>query len=295
MLSEPKDEIKSDLWIEEKHRVQTALRFRVGETLFRGKSSFQEVAVVHTVPLGRMLLNDGLVMCTEKDEFVYHEMIAHVPLFTHPDPQNVLVIGGGDGGTVREVLRHKSVRKCRLVEIDKMVVDACVKFLPSISKALKDRRAHVTIADGVKFVATTKERFDVVLVDSTDPIGPAAPLFGKKFYSDVRRVLKSGGVVVSQGESPYYEAHAQGSLLGILAAVFKKAHVYNFSNLSYPGGLWSFAYASDELCPVRDFSPERVRRSKLDFQYYNDDLHAACFQLPQFQRKALGKRLTCCR
>jgi len=237
MISPPKDDIKSDLWIEEKHRVQTALRFRVNATLFRGKSPFQEVAVVDTVPLGRMLLNDGLVMCTDKDEFVYHEMIAHVPLFVHPDPKRVLVIGGGDGGTVREVLRHRSVKVCRLVEIDKMVVDACRKFMPSVSKALGDRRAKVTIADGVRFVATTNERFDVVIVDSTDPIGPAAPLFGRKFYSNVRRVLNPGGIVVSQGESPFYEAESQNSLVGILASVFNRTHVYNFSNLSYPGGL----------------------------------------------------------
>lgn len=287
--------MKSDIWIEERHRVQSAMRWRVKEVLFEGKSPFQEVTVVDTVPLGRMLLNDGLVMVTEKDEFVYHEMIAHVPLFVHPDPRRVLVIGGGDGGTVREVLRHKSVKACRLVEIDRMVVDACRKFLPSMADALKSPRAKVTIDDGVKFVATTREKFDVVIVDSTDPIGPATPLFGRKFYSDVRRLLTPRGIVVSQGESPFLEVEAQKSLLKTLSGVFRRTHLYNFSNLTYPGGLWSFTWASDDACPVADFDPGRVARSGLKFKYYSADLHAASFQLPQFVRDNHPNTLTCCR
>ncbi|MBI3549975.1 MAG: polyamine aminopropyltransferase [Elusimicrobia bacterium] len=286
--------MKSDIWIEERHRAGVAARFRIKQVLFQGTSPFQEVTIVDTVPLGKMLLNDGLVMVSEKDEFVYHEMIAHVPVFVHPSPRRVLVIGGGDGGTVREVLRHRGVRACRLVEIDRMVVDACRKHLPAVSGALKDRRATVTIADGVKFVATTRERFDVVIVDSTDPIGPAAPLFGRKFYANVRRVLTPGGIVVSQAESPFYEAEAQRSLLSILGSVFKRAHLYNFSNLTYPGGLWSFAFASDRFCPVEDFRPEAVRGAGLKFQYYNAPLHMAAFQLPQFMRDRYKKLLSCC-
>ncbi len=184
--------------------------------LFSGKSPFQRVDIVETAGHGRMLLNDGLVMVSERDEHVYHEMIAHVPLFVHSRPQRVLVIGGGDGGTVREVLRHPSVEHVRLVEIDQMVVDACREHLPATAACLSDPRVQVTIADGVRFVAETDERYDVVLVDSTDPIGPAAPLFGREFYGNVRDVLTERGIVVSQAENPFYEQAAQRSLLATL-------------------------------------------------------------------------------
>ena len=175
-------------WIEERHRDSFAMRYRVEKVLFEGQSPFQRVEVVQTAGHGRMLLNDGLVMVTERDEAVYHEMIAHVPLFVHPNPRRVLVIGGGDGGSVREALRHRSVERCRLVEIDEMVVNACRRFIPQTASCLDDPRVEVTIADGVEFVATTGETYDVVLVDSTDPIGPAKPLFGSDFYRNVKRL-----------------------------------------------------------------------------------------------------------
>ncbi|MFA6029006.1 MAG: polyamine aminopropyltransferase [Elusimicrobiota bacterium] len=277
----------ADLWVTERHRAGVQLGFRAKGVLFSGRSRFQDVAIVETA-LGRMLLNDGLVMLSEADEAVYHEMIAHVPLFTHPAPRRVLVIGGGDGGTVREVLRHPGVERCVLVEIDRLVIDACRRHLPQTAAALDDRRAQVVIGDGVRYVARTRERFDAVIVDSTDPIGPAAPLFGRKFYSDVRRALRPGGVVVSQAESPFYEAEAQRGLAKVLRSVFRKVRFYNFSNQTYPGGLWSFSFASDRLDPLKGFRPARVARSGLKFRYYNAGIHSAAFQLPQFQKDALG-------
>ena len=152
----------NEQWIEERYWDFFATRFRVKNVLFSGKSPFQKVEVVETEGHGKMLLNDGLVMISERDEFVYHEMIAHVPLFVHPDPRRVLVIGGGDGGTVREVLKHQSVQLCTLVEIDQMVVDVCRKFIPQTASCLDDPRVVVTIADGVEFVARTKDKFDIV-------------------------------------------------------------------------------------------------------------------------------------
>ncbi len=285
------DENHTDQWIEERFWDFFATRFRVKEALFSGQSPFQRVQVVDTEGHGRMLWNDGLVMISERDEFIYHEMIAHVPLFVQPDPRRVLVIGGGDGGTVREVLKHRSVERCTLVEIDEMVVEACKRYIPQTASSLDDPRVTVTIADGVEFVAKTKERFDVVIVDSTDPIGPAQPLFGSDFYGNVRKVLTDNGIVVSQGESAFYSMETQKSLLGILAALFERVNLYNYTNMTYPGGLWSFTFASKGPRPVTDFAPSRVRASGIEFKYYNSSVHRAAFALPQFMRKELGEFL----
>ncbi|WP_371373817.1 polyamine aminopropyltransferase [Thalassotalea aquiviva] len=278
----------SELWIEEKFEDFLGLRIKVEKVLFSGKSEFQTVDVVETKGHGKMLLNDGLIMVTERDEFAYHDMISHIPLFVHPNPKNVLVIGGGDGGTAREVLRHKSVEKCTMVEIDGMVVDACKEHIPQTSSELDNPKLNLIIGDGVKFVKETQEKFDVIIVDSTDPIGPAAPLFGPEFYADVYNCLSEDGLVVSQGESSWYALEIQKSLLQVLNSVFPQTYLYSFSNLTYPGGLWSFTFASKKYHPINDFNAERVAASGLDFDYYNAELHSAAFALPNFARKGLA-------
>ena len=282
----------NEQWIEERYWDFFATRFRVKNVLFSGKSPFQKVEVVETEGHGKMLLNDGLVMISERDEFVYHEMIAHVPLFVHPDPTRVLVIGGGDGGTVREVLKHRSVQHCRLVEIDQMVVDVCSKFIPQTASCLSDPRVEVTFADGVEFVAQTTDRFDIVIVDSTDPIGPAQPLFGPAFYGNVKKVLTDKGIVVSQGESAFYAGETQKSLLRVLAGLFERVNLYNYTNVTYPGGLWSFSFASKGLRPVWHFDPERVQKSGIEFSYYSADIHRGAFAIPAFMRKYLVEFLS---
>ncbi|MDO6446234.1 polyamine aminopropyltransferase [Colwellia sp. 1_MG-2023] len=278
----------SNLWVEEKFQDFLGLKFKVEKVLFSGKSEFQTVDVVETKGHGKMLLNDGLIMVTERDEFAYHDMITHVPLFVHPNPKNVLVIGGGDGGTAREVIRHTSVEKCTMVEIDGMVVDACKEHIPQTSCALDDPRIKLIIGDGVKFVAETQEKFDIIIVDSTDPIGPAQPLFGEAFYQDVFNCLADDGIVVSQGESSWYAMDIQQSLLKVLNAVFPKSYLYSFSNLTYPGGLWSFTFASKQYHPVDNFNANRVLASNLTFDYYNAALHSASFALPSFVKKGLA-------
>ena len=278
----------SDLWVEEKFQEFLGLKFKVEQVLFSGKSEFQTVDVVETKGHGKMLLNDGLIMVTERDEFAYHDMIAHVPLFVHPAPKNVLVIGGGDGGTAREVLRHQGVEKCTMVEIDAMVVEACRQHIPQTSKDLDHEKMQLIIGDGVEFVKNTTEKFDVIIVDSTDPIGPAQPLFGEAFYQDVFNCLSDDGIVVSQGESSWYAMDIQQSLLKVLNAVFPASYLYSFSNLTYPGGLWSFTFASKKYHPTVDFNPQRVIESGLDFQYYNEALHSAAFALPTFAKQGLA-------
>ncbi|MDG1752040.1 MAG: polyamine aminopropyltransferase [Thalassotalea sp.] len=277
----------SDLWVEEKFSDFLGLRFKVENVLFSGKSEFQTVDVVETKGHGKMLLNDGLIMVTERDEFAYHDMITHLPLFVHPDPKNVLVIGGGDGGTAREVIRHNGVEKCTMVEIDAMVVEACKAHIPQTASALDNPKINLIIGDGVQFVKDTQEKFDVIIVDSTDPIGPAQPLFGEAFYQDVFNCLTDDGIVVSQGESSWYAMDIQQSLLGVLNKVFDQCFLYSFSNLTYPGGLWSFTFATKKYHPINDFDPQRVTSSGLTFDYYNQQLHTAAFALPSFAKKGL--------
>jgi spermidine synthase len=276
-------------WADEEYQGIVRTGFRLKRRIFKGKSPFQTVEVVETAGHGKLLLIDGMTMVSERDEFVYHEMIAHVPLFLHPKPRRVLVIGGGDGGSVREVLRHKSVERCVLVEIDGLVVEASRKYIPLTAAKLSDKRAVVRIEDGVKFVRETAERFDVVIVDSTEPFGPAKALFGTAFYKDVKRVLTEDGIVVSQAGSPFYEIGTIKNLDRILTKVFPVVDAYLFTNLTYPGGLWAFTYASKGFRPVKDFRPARVNAANLPLRWYNADVHAGAFALPNFVRKALGR------
>lgn len=272
----------TNFWVTEIHKKTTATSFKIKKTIFTGKSKFQQVDVIKTEDHGLMLLNDGIIMLCERDEFAYHEMIAHVPLFVHPNPQNVLIIGGGDGGTSREVLRHNTIKRVVMVEIDRMVIDACKKHMPSLSCALQDPRLDLIIDDGVRYVADTDETFDLVIVDSTDPIGPAEPLFNETFYKNTSKILSPGGILITQAESPFYDLDIQKVMLKNQRPFFEKLHMYLFSNLTYPGGLWSFGFASNKLCPIKNFDPERVKNSPISFKYYNHKIHSAAFSLPTF-------------
>ena len=281
---------QSNNFIEENYKEGLSFRLALKQKLFEGKSSFQTVEVAESTHHGKVLLNDGCFMLSERDEAIYHEMMAHVPLFVHPQPERVLIIGGGDGGTAREVLRHASVKKCVMVEIDAMVVDACKMHIPKTAAALADPRLELRIEDGVAYMAESNDTFDVILIDSTDPVGPAQPLFGEEFYQNVNSRLSPNGIVVAQGESAFYESEMQTKLCEITAKIFKVVSPYNFSNMTYPGGLWSFLWASKGLHPVKDFKPEvishRLKNSQEMF-YYNEAVHQASFSLPTFQRKKL--------
>ena len=276
-------------WFEEIQKDSYGMKWKVKEHLFSKKSSFQQVDIYETESHGKLLAHDGLVMVTERDEHIYHDMITHIPMFTHPQPKNVLVIGGGDGGTVREVLKHPSVEKCTMVEIDGDVVEACKKFIPQTAGDLSNPKVNLLIQDGVEFMKNSTEKFDVILIDSSDPIGPATPLFNVDFYKDVASRLSEDGIVVSQGESPYYDMKMQKVLVSILAEVFDKVHLYNYTNMSYPSGMWSFTFASNKLCPFKDFQPERVQQK---FQFYSPELHLGAFLLPQFMLDAHEGKLT---
>ncbi len=276
-----------DLWVEERHRNYYGTRFRCKKVLFSDKSTYQYIDVVETKGHGRILLNDGIVMLSEKDEFVYHEMMAHVPLCVHPHPEKVLIIGGGDGGVAREVLRHNSVAQCVLVEIDKMVVEVAKKYFPKISCSFENPKLQLKIQDGSQFVQEAKQKFDVILVDSTDPFGPAKALFSKGFYTNIFQLLSDKGVLVVQAESPFFELPTQKFILQALKSAFPLTALYHYSNTVYPGGLWSFAFASKKYHPIKHFQPVQAEKLRGQLSYYNADIHKSAFAQPEFVKKYL--------
>ena len=193
---------KPATWFTEYHGPGTGITMKVLRTLYSAKSAFQEITLVETEDFGRVLLLDGVIQTTERDEFIYHEMLVHVPMCAHAEPKNVLVIGGGDGGCVREALRHETVARVTLVEIDGMVVDCCREFLPGIAGKLDDPRVEIRIEDGVKFIEGREKAFDVILVDSTDPVAMASPLTKTSFFRAAKRALAPGGLYAAQTQGP---------------------------------------------------------------------------------------------
>ncbi|MBW6512755.1 MAG: polyamine aminopropyltransferase [Desulfuromonadaceae bacterium] len=280
-----------DMWYTEKHSENVGITMRVSETLFSGKSEFQQLDIVNTLEYGKMMLLDGLVMVTERDEFIYHDMLVHPALFTHPSPQQVLVIGGGDGGSIREIVRHPEVELATLCEIDGLVVDKSVELLPSMASAIDGQHPKVKlhIADGLDYIRKHQNAFDVILVDSTDPIGPAVGLFEKDFYRLVHDALKADGIMVAQSESPFYHAEIQKNMYRNLRAVFPLVAMYQAFIPTYPSGLWSFAFASKRYHPLRDFNRDRAARRNFHTKYYNEDLHSGAFMLPTFAKENIAE------
>ena len=280
--------LKNEKWFFENHKNAHAMGFKFKKTLFDEQSEYQRVKIIETEAHGKMLINDEIIMTCERDEFIYHEMISHVPLFVHPSSKNILIIGGGDGGTAREVLRHKNIDTCVMVEIDPLVVEACKKYLPITSQSFDHPLLDLRFEDGAKYISTKENFFDIIIVDSSDPIGPGKVLFNLEFYKNVERALKPDGLVVSQGESPVYELDLQRDLLQMTGKFFSYNGFYHYNNLTYPGGYWSFLFASKKYHPLKDFYFQRVVDSNLKFRYYNEDIHKSSFSQPEFVKEAYG-------
>ncbi len=269
------------LWFTEKQTRDLSLSCYVHDVFINKKSDFQQITVLDTGAFGRMLVLDGYIQTSEKDEFIYHEMIVHVPLVTHPYPRRVLIIGGGDGGTAREVLKHKEVEKVTMVEIDREVIEVSKRYLPSISCALSDSRLEVLCEDGLKYLPGKEGMFDVIIVDSTEPIGPSAVLFGKEFYKLALQALTEEGILVAQTESPFYNGDLIASSYSILSDLFPVLGFYLAPVPSYPGGLWSFTMGSRKHCPHDITTKERARKVN-NCRYYSPDIHHSAFILPPF-------------
>jgi spermidine synthase len=278
-----------ELWYTEKHSENVGITMKVAKTLFSGHSEFQKLDIVETLEYGRMMLLDGLVMLTERDEFVYHDMIVHPALFTHPNPKKVLVIGGGDGGTVREIVKHTFVEQVVLCEIDGLVIEKSIELLPSIACELKGNpRVKIHVEDGIAYIRNHKNEFDVILVDSTDPVGPAVGLFEEDFYKTVFSALREDGILVAQSESPFYHAEIQKNVYANLRRVFPVVEMYQAFVPTYPSGYWSFAFASKRYHPIKDFNRKRAADRGFYTKYYNEDLHLGAFMLPTFARENIA-------
>lgn len=272
-----------ELWMVEQNTPGYSVNWKVKQTLYRETTPFQELEVLETEELGRVMVLDGNIQVTEADEFIYHEMIAHIPLSTHPRPREVLVIGGGDGGTAREALKHEGV-SIDLVEIDPSVVEASKKYLPQMGKALENPRVNVIITDGIKYMENCKKKYDVVIVDSSDPIGPAVGLFGEPFYRHVHRILNQDGILIAQTESPSFNQDLLAGVNHTLKTIFPLVRVCLTCIPCYLAGFWTFTVASkrhDPLGEVRGVEPGYGCR------YYTPEIHKASFVLPPFIKAIL--------
>lgn len=257
----------------------------VDRLLYDSKTEHQRIRVFENARFGRVLTLDGIVQTTEGDEFIYHEMLAHVPILAHGSARRVLIIGGGDGGMAREVLRHRSVERVTMVEIDAGVVEFAKKYLPNLSAgAFDDPRLDLVITDGAAYVAETDERFDVIIVDSTDPIGPGEVLFTDTFYGRARERLAEGGILVTQNGVPFLQAEELTNTLRALDALFRDATCYLATIPTYAGGPMAFGWGTDGSARSTDLAElrRRAQASGIDFRYYTPEVHQAAFALPGY-------------
>lgn len=265
--------------------------FRIDKMYFEQKTGHQHLMIFHNAMLGRVMTLDGVVQTTELDEFIYHEMMAHVPIFSHGQVKRVLIIGGGDGGMLREVLRHKTVEHVTMVEIDSAVIEMAKEYLPNHSAgAFDDKRAQVTIADGMDYVRDTDQRFDVIISDSTDPIGPGEVLFSDDFYAQCKRILNEGGVIATQNGVPFFQIDEVKNTHKRMSAHFSDQTFYSAAVPTYYGGIMTFAWGTDNAA-LRETSlaelQTRYRAAGFKTRYYSPAIHQASFALPQYVQDAI--------
>lgn len=281
-----------ETWFFEDQTGNFGIKVRVRSILFHEFSDFQEVAVFDTYEFGKMLVLDKAVMFTDVNEFVYHEMLPLVPLFSHARPERILIIGGGDGGAIRECLKNPFVKHIDLVDIDKMVIDVSVEFFPAISSGMKDERVSVIAADGIEFVKNAasgrlpdSQKYDIILIDSTDPVGPAEGLFRRDFYEACASALNDGGTFAAQTESPFFNKKLIKDVGTVIKEIFPSSALYLASIPVYPSGLWSFTAGAKKYAPqsinesYKNFDFSSLER---ELKYYSREVHASSFILPNF-------------
>lgn len=278
-----------ELWFSERHTPHVKLSIKVEQQLYSVQSEFQRIDVFESKEFGRFLTLDGYMMLTEKDEFIYHDMITHVPMAVHPNPRKILIIGAGDGGVTRELTRYNHVEHIDLVEIDKMVVDVCKKYLQKTSCALDDHRVHIHYEDGLKYIRSCENEYDVIIVDSTDPFGPGESLFTKEFYGSCFKALREDGIMVNQHESPFYDEDiaAMQRAHKRIVECFPISRVYQAHIPTYPSGHWLFGFASKKYHPIADLKVEAWKQFGLSTRYYNLNLHRSAFALPTYVEELL--------
>lgn len=279
-----------DLWFSEHHTPNVKLSIRVDRQLYAGQSEFQRIDVFESPEFGRFLTLDGYMMLTEKDEFIYHEMIVHVPMAVHPNIKKVLVIGAGDGGVIRELTRYNHIEHIDMVEIDPDVVKVCRAYLPKTAGPwLDDPRVHIHYEDGLKFVRTYEDAYDLIIVDSTDPFGPGEGLFTREFYGNCYKALHEDGIMVNQHESPFYDEDAiacQRAHKRIVES-FPISRVYQAHIPTYPSGHWLFGFASKKYHPLKNLDEARWNGYGLSCKYYTTTLHKGAFYIPAYVEELL--------
>jgi len=273
-----------DLWFKEYQTNDMVISCRVLRTIHQEKTPYQELAVLDTVEFGRMLVLDDVIQTTVKDEFIYHEMITHVALNTHVKPAKVLIIGGGDGGAVREVVKHQRVENVVHCEIDGAVIEASKKYLPEISCALDHHKVEIIIDDGIKHVKNNKKSYDLIIIDSTDPVGPAEGLFSAAFYRDIFDSLNEDGIFVAQTESPFFNSSLIRRIYSDVSGIFPVTRLFLANVPTYPGGLWTFTMGSKKYDPL---NVDIKKIKDMDTKYYSPAIHSSCFILPPFVKQLL--------
>lgn len=278
-----------ELWYNEIHTENAKFSIKVDKHVYSAQSKYQRIDIFDSPEFGRFLTLDGFIMLTEKDEFIYHEMITHVPMAVHPDPKNILVIGAGDGGVIRELARYSCIENIDLVEIDEMVVEVCKEYLPKTACCFDDPRLTIYYQDGLKFIRDCDDKYDIIIVDSTDPFGPGEGLFTKEFYGNCSKALEADGIMVNQHESAFYEndANAMKRAHSRIVKSFPISRVYQAHIPTYPSGHWLFGFASKKYHPVRDLLAYQWSQYNINTNYYNTNLHKGSFYLPNYVEKIL--------
>ncbi len=276
---------QKEQWYFENQLQGFGLSMKIKSRLHKSKSPFQEIEVFDTYDYGILLTLDGLVMLTQRDEFYYHEILAHPALYAHPAPKDVLIIGGGDCGTLREVLKHSSVENAHLCEIDKQVVDISKKYFDFTNDALNNEKSKLFIEDGFNFLKKNISKYDVILVDSTDPIGEAAKLFGQEFFSLCYNALKPDGIIAGQCGCFMYDTKEPKSVYNSLKLLFNNVSIYTGITPTYPTGTWSFYYASKKYDLINNFNEKRYNTENIELKYYNKNIHKSLSAIPEFLKK----------
>jgi spermidine synthase len=285
-----KEGLPLELWYSEEHTKNIRFSLKIKNQIYSGKSKFQQIDILESFEFGRVLVIDGYVMLTEKDEFIYHEMITHPAMAVHPNVRNVLLIGAGDGGAVGQLVKYKNIERVDVCEIDEQVVAVCKQYFPDMIQGFNDKRVNIYFQDGLKFVRKHEDEYDLIIVDSTDPFGPGEVLFTREFYGNCFKALKSDGIVVNQHESPFYEndAIAMQRAHVCIADSFDISEVYQAHIPTYPSGHWLFGFSSKKYHPINDLNSQYWKDFGIKTKYYNTNLHKGSFYLPTYVNELLG-------
>lgn len=278
-----------ELWFTEQQDEDVRFSIKVEKSIMTKQSKFQRIDVFDSNEFGRVLVLDGCLMVTEKDEYIYHEMVTHTAMAVNPDIKKVLVIGGGDGGTVRELCGYDSIEVIDLVEIDQDVVTACREHLPFTTATLDDSRVSIFYEDGLPFVRKKSDEYDLIIVDSTDPFGPGESLFTKEFYGNCFNALTEIGILINQHESTFYKSYREEMQRthAKIKSIFPIAKIYQAHIPTYPSGHWLFGFSSKKLHPLNDLNEDSWNKLKLKTKYYNTNLHKGSFYLPNDVKECL--------